>query len=156
MWDPNRDYYGFAVATHFNMVLKLVARNDVTSDPPAHQIIIHTRIHSPFDTTVFFFSFFFFIVMNNKQASCWGIVACLLACWFIAFCLHQLMAINFRARERKKEAELKVARTSLHIKTIFLQIRRVGWLGKGILLTFAYYKFWKLFWACKRCNSSEP
>jgi hypothetical protein len=51
------------------------------------------------------------------------------------------MATNFRARERKKEAELEVARTSLHIKTIFSQIRRVGWLGKGILLTFAYYKF---------------
>jgi hypothetical protein len=44
----------------------------------------------------------------------------------------------------------------LHIKTIFSQIRRVGWLGKGILLTFAYYKFWKLFWACKRFNTSEP
>jgi len=51
------------------------------------------------------------------------------------------MATNFRERERKKEAELEVARTSLHIKTIFSQIRRVGWLGKGILLTFAYYKF---------------
>jgi hypothetical protein len=68
-------------------------------------------------------------------------LTCLLACWFIAFCLHQLVATNFRARERKKEVELEVARTSLHIKTIISQIRRVGWLGKGIILTFSYYKF---------------